>query len=235
MSWMREFDAGYALDNRLMDAFHVITDNKMRLRKEYIYTSILAASAVGAAFAEETPDAFSEPSPAYLEQFLKSGVRQFVFERFDANGALHERSVEELTSAVIVLSAVSRQVNGHLIELRGLTSCPRDPVTYNGQQEWACKDAAADYMNAIYNERASVVLCKTLVLSPAIGKFEPSSCFALVGDNKIDAFDVVNDDDTMVFLGLAGISFGADGKSLRPDLAASEALSKETGVGVNAQ
>jgi hypothetical protein len=39
----------------------------------------------------------------------------------------------------------------------------------------------------------------------------------------------------MVFLGLAGISFGADGKSLRPDLAASEALSKETGVGVNAQ
>jgi hypothetical protein len=218
-----------------MDAFHITTDIKMRLRKEYIYVSILALSDVVAAFAEDAPNAFSEPSPAYLEQFLKSGVRQFVFERFDAKGALHERSVEELTSAVKVMSAVSRQVNGHLIELRGLKSCPRDPVIYNGQQKWACKDAAADYMNAIYNERASVVLCKTLVLSPAVGKFEPSSCFALVGDNKIDAFDVVNDDDTMVFLGLAGISFGADGKSLRPDLAASEALSKETGVGVNAQ
>ena len=207
----------------------------MRLRKEDIYASILAVSAVGAASAEEAPNAFSEPSPAYLEQFLKSGVRQFVFERFDAKGALHGRSVEDLTSAVKILSAVSRQINGQLIELRGLTSCPSDPVTYNGRQEWSCKDAAADYMNAIYNERASVVLCKTLVLNPVTGNPEPSSCFALVGDNKIDAFDVVNDDDTMVFLGLAAIAVSDDGKPMRPDLAASEALSKQSGVTGDAQ
>ena len=207
----------------------------MRDKKLYIYALILAAFTAHATFALEAPNAFSEPSPAYLEQFLKPGVRQFVLERFDAKGALNERSVENLTQNAKILSGVRRQFNTHLIELRGLSSCPRDPVTYNGQQEWSCKDAASDYMNAIYHERASVVLCKTLVLNPPSGEFEPSSCFALVGDNKIDAFDVVNDDDTMVFLGLAGLSVSEDGKLLRPDLAASEALSKETGVGNNAQ
>lgn len=74
-----------------------------------------------------------------------------------------------------------------------------------------------------------MVLCKTLVLNPVLGAAEPSSCFALVGDNRIDPFDVVNDDDTMVFLGLASIVTSADGKMMRPDLAASEALSKQTG------
>ena len=177
----------------------------MRFKKQCIYVSILTVCAASAAFGQEAPNAFSEPSPAYLEQFLKPGTRQFVLERFDAKGALHERSVEDLTTAVEIRSATQRQFNGHLIELRGLKSCPSDPVTYSGRQEWACKDAAADYMNAIYNERASVVLCKTLVLNPLPGEAEPSSCFALVGDNKIDPFDVVNDDDTMVFLGLASI------------------------------
>jgi hypothetical protein len=200
----------------------------MRYKKQYIYVTFLAAFTAGAASGQEAPNAFSEPSPAYLEQFLKSGMRQFIFERFDARGALHERSVEDLTTAVQIRSATQRQFSSHLIELRGLQSCPRDPVIYNGQQEWTCKDAAADYMNAIYNERASVVLCKTLVLNPVPGEAEPSSCFALVGDNKIDPFDVVNDDDTMVFLGLASIAAGADGKMMRPDLAASEALSKQT-------
>jgi hypothetical protein len=207
----------------------------MRLNKRYIYASTLAVFIVGAAFAQEAPNPFSEPSPAYLQQFLKPGARQFVIERFDAKRALHERSVEDLTKGVKILSAVSREFNGHLIELRGLNSCPRNLVTYNGQQKWACKDAAADYMNAIYNERASVVLCKTLELNLVPGKAEPSSCFALVGDNKIDPFDVVNDDDTMVFLGLAAIAAGADGKPMRPDLAASEALSKRTGGSGDAQ
>ena len=67
------------------------------------------------------------------------------------------------------------------------------------------------------------------------GAAEPSSCFALVGDNRIDPFDVVNDDDTMVFLGLASIVTGSDGKMMRPDLAASEALSKQMGGSGDAQ
>ena len=207
----------------------------MRLTKKCIYVVLLTVTAVGAAVGQEAPNAFSEPSPAYLAQFLKPGVHQFVLERFDAKGALHERSVEDLTTTVKIRSATQRQLSGHLIELRGLKSCPDDPVVYNGQQKWACKDAAADYMNAIYNERASVVLCKTLVLNPVPGAAEPSSCFALVGDNKIDPFDVVNDDDTMVFLGLASIVTGSDGKMMRPDLAASEALSKQMGGSGDAQ
>ena len=207
----------------------------MRCKKQYIYMFLLTVLAAGTAFGQEAPNAYAEPSSAYLEQFLKPGVRQFVFERFDAKGALHERSVEDLTTAVEIRSATQRQFGDHLIVLRGMKSCPRDLVAYSGQEDWACEDAAADYMNAIYNERASVVLCKTLVLNPLPGEAEPSSCFALVGDNKIDPFDVVNDDDTMVFLGLASIAAGADGKMMRPDLAASESLSKRTGGRFNAQ
>lgn len=207
----------------------------MRTKKQCIYVLCLTAFAASTALSQEAPNAFSEPSPAYFEQFLKPGTRQFVLERFDAKGALHERSVEDLTTAVEIRSATQRQLNSHLIELRGLKSCPHEQVVYNGQQKWACKDAAADFMNAIYNERAWVVLCKTLVLNPVPGAAEPSSCFALVGDNRIDPFDVVNDDDTMVFLGLASIVTSADGKMMRPDLAASEALSKQTGRSGDAQ
>ncbi len=207
----------------------------MRYRKQCIYASLLTVCAASTALSQEATNAFSEPSPTYLEQFLKPGTRQFVLERFDAKGALHERSVEDLTTAVEIRSATQRQLNGRLIELRGLKSCPHEQVVYNGQQKWACKDAAADYMNAIYNERASVVLCKTLVLKPAPGGAEPCSCFALVGDDKIDPFGVVNDDDAMVFLGLASIVTGADGKMMRPDLAASEVLSKRTGGSGDAQ
>jgi hypothetical protein len=201
---------------------------RMRLKKQVIYVLFLTIFAPSAAVGQVLPNAFSEPSPAYLEKFLKTGVRQFVLERFDAKGALHERSVEDLTTTVKIQSATQRQFSGHLIEIRGLKSCPRDLVSYSGRDDWKCEDAAANYMNAIYNERASVVLCKTLVLTPVPGEAEPSSCFALVGDNKIDPFDVVNDDDTMVFLGLASIMEDADGKMMRPDLAASEALSKQT-------
>lgn len=207
----------------------------MRFKKQYIYVSLLNVCAASTALSQEAPNAFAEPTPAYLEQFLKPGSRQFVLERFDAKGTLHERSAEDLTTGIEIRSATQRQFNGHLIELRGLKSCPSDRVTYSGGQDWACKDAAADYMNAIYNERASVVLCKTLVLNPVPGAAEPSSCFALVGDNRIDPFDVVNDDDTMVFLGLASIVTSADGKMMRPDLAASEALSKQTGRSGDAQ
>jgi hypothetical protein len=197
--------------------------------------SFLSVFVAGTVFAQEAPNAFSEPSPAYLEQFLKPGARQFVLERFDAKGVLHERSVEDLQQRVDILSATLRQFGGHLIELRGLQSCPSDPVTYSGRQDWSCKNAATDYMNAIYNGRASVVLCKTLLLYEAVGVGVPSSCFALVGDNKVDSFDVVNDDDTMVFLGLASIMTDAEGEMMRPELVASEALSKRTDGSSNAQ
>jgi hypothetical protein len=179
-----------------------------------------------AAFGLEAPAPFAEPSVAYLEQFRKSDKPQFVFERFDANGGLYARQVEPIARPVKILSATQRQFNAELIELGGLSSCPNELVSYSGKQGWKCNDAAADYMNAIYNDRALVVLCKTLVLKPQESAFEPASCFALVGDNSSDPFAVVNDDDTMVFLGLAEINLGANGKPMRPDLLEAAALGK---------
>lgn len=211
------------------------TDCPMQLKNIHVYILLSTAFSGGIACAQEVPNAFSEPSTAYLSQFRNSGVRQFILERYDANGALHERTVEVLRQGVKIFSATRRQFNNHVIDLRGLQPCPRDLVFYSGRTDWKCKDAAADYMTAIYNERASVVLCKTLVLNPDPGEVTPSSCFSLVGDNKLDPFDVVNDDDTMVFLGLAGISVSADGRSLRPDLAASKALSIKEGFGGDVQ
>jgi hypothetical protein len=178
------------------------------------------------AFAEEAPAPFAEPSVAYLERFWKSGNAQFVLERFDVSGELYARQIEPLARPVKILSATERQFNAYIIELRGLNSCPNDLVSYSGRQDWVCNDAAADYMNAIYNDRASVVLCKTLVLKSQDRNSQPASCFALVGDNASDPFAVVNDDDTMVFLGLADIRRGANGKPMRPDLLVAAALGK---------
>lgn len=178
------------------------------------------------AFAQEAPAPFAEPSVAYLEQFRKPDGPQFVFERFDAKGGLYARQIEPLTRPVKILSATKRQFNAHQIDLRGLNSCPNELVSYSGKQGWNCDEAAADYMSVIYNERASVVLCKTLVLKPQDNTFEPASCFALVGDDASDPFAVVNDDDTMVFLGLADIRRGANGKPMRTDLLEAAALGK---------
>lgn len=178
------------------------------------------------AFAQEAPAPFAEPSVAYLEQFRKPDLPQFVLERFEAKGELYARQIEPLTRPVKILSATKRLFNAYQIELRGLNSCPNKLVSYSGKQGWACNDAAADYMNAIYNERAFLVLCKTLVLRPQDNAFEPASCFALVGDNASDPFAVVNDDDTMVFLGLADIRLGSNGKPMRPDLLEAAALGK---------
>jgi hypothetical protein len=202
------------------------------LRFRFLQKSLYIASPFGfillatAAFGQEAPAPFAEPSVAYLEQFRKPDGPQFVLERFDAKGELYERQIEPLARPAKILSPTRRQFNAQLIELRGLNSCPNELVSYSGKQNWACNDAAADYMNAIYNDRASVVLCKTLVLRPQIGLSEPASCFALVGDNASDPFAVVNDDDTMVFLGLADIRRGADGKPMRPDLLEAAALGK---------
>jgi hypothetical protein len=192
----------------------------------YIASSFGFILLATAAFAQEAPAPFAEPSVAYLEQFRKPSAAQFVLERFDAKGELYARQIEPLIRPVKIQSATRRQFNAQLIELRGLKSCPNELVSYSGKQGWACYDAAADYMNTIYNNRASVVLCKTLVLKPQDGVFEPASCFALVGDSASDPFDVVNDDDTMVFLGLADIRSGANGKPMRPDLLEAAALGK---------
>jgi hypothetical protein len=192
----------------------------------YIASSFGFILLATAAFGQEAPAPFAEPSVAYLEQFRKPSAAQFVFERFDAKGELYERQIEPLARPVKILSATKRQFNAQQIELRGLNSCPNDLIPYSGRQDWACVDAAADYMSAIYNERASVVLCKTLVLKPQDNAFEPASCFALVGDNASDPFAVVNDDDTMVFLGLADIRRGVNGKPMRPDLLEAAALGK---------
>jgi hypothetical protein len=196
----------------------------------YIASSFGFIVLATAAFGQEAPAPFAEPSVAYLEQFRKPDGPQFVFERFDAKGELYERQIEPIARSVKILSATKRQFNSYQIELRGLSSCPNELVSYSGKQGWKCIDAAADYMNAIYNDRASVVLCKTLVLKPQNGLFEPASCFALVGDNAIDAFAVVNDDDTMVFLRLADIRRGANGKPMRPDLLEAAALGKSMSV-----
>jgi hypothetical protein len=192
----------------------------------YIASSFGFILLATAAFGQEAPAPFAEPSVAYLEQFRKPDKPQFVIERFDASGELYARQVEPLIGPVKILSATKRKFNAELIELRGLSSCPNELVSYSGKQDWKCNDAAADYMSVIYNNRASVVLCKTLVLKPQNGLSEPASCFALVGDDASDPLAVVNDDDTMVFLGLADVRRGADGKPMRPDLLEAAALGK---------
>ena len=114
----------------------------------------------------------------------------------------------------------------------GLDSCPSQKVIYNAQQTWNCKDAAKDYAGAVYNDRASVVLCKTLVLTPAPGTPDPVSCYALVGTGtNLDPYAVANNDDSMVFQGLASIGLTKDGKPLRPDLLKSAVMGKQMGLG----
>ncbi|WQO68969.1 hypothetical protein U8C40_28920 (plasmid) [Sinorhizobium medicae] len=184
----------------------------------------------GATFAiAEGEDPYAEPSPNYLRQFTEQGARTFVLERFDAEGKLVARSVERLDGKVKIDGSIKRTIGGREISLRGLTACPTENVVYNRVQTWKCADAARDYAEAVYNRRASVILCKTLVLTPAGGETIPASCFVLVGGNG-EPFRTVNDDDGMVFLGLATIGRTKDGRSRRPDLEESQSLSRSMGV-----
>ncbi|WP_426161258.1 hypothetical protein [Phyllobacterium sp. DC4000-4] len=183
----------------------------------------------GAGFAvAEGEDPYGEPSPNYLRQFRDEGAKTFVLERFDAEGRLAARSVEKLDGEVEIGGPVERMIAGRRFTLRGLNACPTEKVVYNRVQSWSCTDAARDYAGAVYHRRASVILCKTLVLTPAAGETTPASCFVLVG-GKGEPFKTVNDDDSMVFLGLAAIGRTAEGRSRRPDLEASQSLSRSMG------
>ena len=176
----------------------------------------------------EGEDPYAEPYPEYLRQFAEQGTKAFVLERFDAQGNLVARSVEKLGGSVEIDGPVKRTIAGHRISLRGLNPCPTDRVVYNRVQTWSCRDASRDYADTVYNKRASVILCKTLVLSPAGAAAIPASCFILVGGNG-EPFKTVNDDDSMVFLGLASIGRTQDGRSRRPDLDKSQSLSRTMG------
>ena len=184
---------------------------------------------VGASFAlAEGEDPYADPSPEYLRQFAVQGAKAFVLERYDAEGRLAARSVEKLEGQVRIDGPVRRTIAGRKIALRGLTACPSETVVYNRVQTWSCTEAARDYTEAVYNRRASVILCKTLLLTAADDETTPASCFVLVGDNG-EPLRTVNDDDSMVFLGLAGIGRTPDGRSRRPDLEASHSLSRSMG------
>ncbi|MCW5712399.1 MAG: hypothetical protein KIT21_35075 [Shinella sp.] len=179
------------------------------------------------AFAEGE-DPYAEPSADYLRQFAEQGAKVFVLERFDAEGRLVDRSMEKLEGTVGIDGPTRRMIAGQSISLRGLTACPTEKVVYNSVQTWGCGDAARDYAEAVYNRRGSVILCKTLALTSAEGEAVPASCFVLVGGNG-EPFRPVNDDDSMVFLGLAAIGRTPDGRSRRPDLEASQSLSRSMG------
>lgn len=168
---------------------------------------------------------YAEPVPYYLRKFAEDGEKVFVLERFDAGGSLVDRSIVRVSGEIIINGAVERRIAGYEIQLRGLTGCPTETVTYNRVQTWTCTDAARDYAGVIYNNRAHVILCKTLMLSTTQGQAIPASCFVLVGGDS-EPFRTVNDDDSMVFLGLAEIGKTADGRSRRPDLEHAQSLSK---------
>ncbi|MCW0001481.1 hypothetical protein OE766_24985 [Pararhizobium sp. YC-54] len=178
--------------------------------------------------AEDSARPYREPAANYLRQFAQAGGRVFVLERFDADGRLVTRSVDKVSGDVAIDSAIDRTIAGRKIKLRGLVSCPSEKVIYQRSETWSCLDAARDYAGTIYNKRASVILCKTLVLSSPSEQAIPSSCFLLVGGEG-EPFRIVNDDDSMVFLGLAVIDRASGGLSRRPDLEGSEALSKSMG------
>lgn len=183
----------------------------------------LCASTISLAQSDHKPDAYGEPTKAYLSQFKADVGRVFVYERFDVKGALVQRDVKSISGSVLINSATERSINGVGYRLRGLRACPTASVTYQAE-EWDCQKAANDYAAAVYS-RASVVLCKTLVLKSEAGQQDPVSCFALLGTgNAVEPYTVYNDDDAMVFLGLASIGRNNAGKSLRPDLELSDTL-----------
>lgn len=175
--------------------------------------------------ADEAPNAFSQPSPGYLAKFAKAEQKVFVLERFDSEGRLASRTIEQVGEPVKIDGATGRTIAGHALKLRGLQECPKPNVIYNGRQIWQCAQAAVDYAGAVYNERATVILCKTLVLDQDQPAPLPASCFTLVGDDG-EHLRVANDDDAMVYLGLADIGLTAEGQPRRPDLIETQALSR---------
>lgn len=176
---------------------------------------------------DEASHPYAEPAPGYLRQFAQDGRKVFVLERYDADGKLVARTVET-AGDVVIDSPVERTIAGQRIKLRGLDACPTPDVVYNRVQTWTCVDAARDYAEAIYNKRASVILCKTMLLSSRADQPVPASCFLLAGGDG-EPLRTINDDDSMVFLGLAGIGRLPDGRSRRPDLGELQRLSHAMG------
>lgn len=170
---------------------------------------------------------YAEPATAYLGQFAREGQKVFVLERYDADGNLVTQTVEP-AGDVVIDGPVERMIAGQRIKLRGLDACPTPDVVYNRVQTWTCVDAARDYAEAIYNKRASVILCKTTLLSSTADQPVPASCFLLAGGGG-EPLRTINDDDSMVFLGLASIGRLPDGQSRRPDLDESQRLSHAMG------
>lgn len=197
-----------------------------QLKVYSVAISLVLPSAAFAAAWDEDP--YAEPLPDYLRQFAEDGAKVFVFERFDAEGRLVDRSIERVSGEISIDGAVERRIAGYDIQLRGLNGCPAKTVTYNRVQTWTCIDAVHNYAGAIYNKRAHVILCKTLMLSTAQGQAIPASCFVLVGGIG-EPYRTVNDDDSMVFLGLAEIGKTPVGRSRRPDLEHVQSLSKTMG------
>ncbi|ESZ08424.1 hypothetical protein [Mesorhizobium sp. L48C026A00] len=196
------------------------------MKQTAIFVALLLHSTVGFAAGASAPNAFEPPSKDYLLQFSKLGEKVFVYERYDAKGALYRRDVTALKMPVKVQSATERVINGATYRLRGLTACPKPKITYK-TEEWDCTKAAQDYEEGIYNHRASVVLCKTLVLQSKKDEPDAVSCFSLVGAGDAnDPYTVAYDDDEMVFFDMAAIG-NKDGKSLRPDLGHSGELGEQ--------
>lgn len=188
-----------------------------------VQSTVLCAAGLGT----NEPHPFEQPSTAYLQKFARPGEKIFVYERYDARGDLLQREVTPLTKPVQINSATERVINGVIYRLRGLAACPKPKITYKAE-EWDCTKAAQDYDDQVYNTRASVVLCKTLVLKSQPGIPDAVSCFALVGaGNGNDPYSVSYDDDSMVFFDMAAIGRNKDGKSLRPDLEHASDLGKQ--------
>lgn len=204
--------------------------------KHIVSTLIATVAFTAASVAQEAPSPFAEPTTKYLVEFRKPHEKVFVLERYDANGKLYGRDVENITTPVEIADGTHRKINGKPFVLRGLNSCPTTKVIYNAQQTWDCQAAAKDYAGAVYNNRATVILCKTLVVTSTPGTPDPVSCYALVGTGaNLDPLAVSNDDDAMVFQGLASIGLSKDGNSLRPDLQQSAIMGKQMGLGNAAQ
>ncbi len=189
---------------------------------------MLTSTALANEFGEHS---YAEPAPSYLRQFAEEGGKVFVLERFDAKGILVDRAIERVGGEITITGAVERRIAGYDVQLRGLKGCPVETVTYNRVQTWPCINAVRDYVGGIYNKRARVILCKTLVLSTVQqGQVIPASCFLLVGgEGEGEPYRTVNDDDSMVFLGLAEIGKTPDGRSRRPDLEHTQSLGKTMG------
>src|SRR3954449_8122280 len=187
--------------------------------------ALAVSLAVGGAAAQSTnPD-----DVAYLQQFRAPDQTTFVLETYDpATGSVTSRTVEPLKAPPVVKSATRRVYNGHEIVSAGVTSCGTKMVLYMGEPR-TCDEAARDFKAGVYRH-SSVILCRVPNAMPA-GQPMTGACRTLTDRNQPPK--VVDEDDSMVFLGFAQLNKDASGKVSRPDLAHSQSLGEVWGLGVN--